>query len=188
MDAKTESGATAAPAVTVRTADASDLPEVLRVQRVGFERVATRHGFARDDMAPLTETLKDLRALAAAGVRTFVAESGADTDGGTSTIGTVRARVRDDATVEIGRLAVDEGYERRGVATALMRSLEDAYPAARRFELYTGAEADDALALYARLGYSEFRREGFATWTRVWLGKDRPDATVGPDAQLHSQA
>jgi ribosomal protein S18 acetylase RimI-like enzyme len=175
---------------TVRVAGDGDLSEVLRVQHVAFERVATRHGLARDDMAPLTERLDDLQALAADGVRTFVAtvasRSSRDRDAAAGPIvGTVRATVRDDGVVEIGRLAVDEGFERRGVATALMRSLEDAYPEAQRFELYTGAEADDALALYDRSGYREFRRERFRTWTRVWLAKDRAPATAPADAPLH---
>jgi ribosomal protein S18 acetylase RimI-like enzyme len=186
MDVTTDHSATPDRGVTVRLADGSDLPEVLRVQRAGFERVAARLGFPRSEMPPLTETLVDLQSLVATGVRTFIAETGAE--GRQRVVGTVRAVVRDDSVVEIGRLAVDQGYERRGIASALMRSLEDAYPDAARFELYTGAEADDALALYDRLGYAQFRRQDFRSWTRVWLGKDRRAATAAPNSPLHSRS
>jgi hypothetical protein len=66
-----------------------------------------------------------------------------------------------------------------------MGALEAAYPEARRFELYTGSEATDALALYAKLGYRVFRRDEFDDWTRVWLGKDAAPATVAGTPPLH---
>lgn len=169
--------------VIVREAAASDLPEVLRVQHAAFRRVARRFGFPETDLAPLTETLADLEALHAQGMRTLVAVVPSAT--GERVIGTVRAVVRPDGVVEIGRLAVDDGFERRGVASALMLALEAHHPEAARFELYTGSEAADALALYGRLGYHVFRADPFENWTRVWLFKLAGDATAPADAPLH---
>lgn len=168
---------------TIRTAGPGELPAVLRVQKAGFRRVAARFGFTDEDMPPLRETLTDLEALRAAGVRTFVAVT--RSEAGERVVGTVRATVRDDRVIEIGRLAVDDGFVRLGIASALMSALEAAYPEASRFELFTGSAATDALALYDKLGYRVFRREEFDDWTRVWLGKDAARATVAGTPPLH---
>lgn len=167
--------------VTVVVATAADLPGALHAQHSGFDRVARTFGIDRTRMAPLSETLEDLRALHADGVVTFLARVGTDT-----VAGTVRGRQRDDGVIEIGRLAVADGFLRRGVATALMLALEESFPAASRFELYTGADASEPLSLYARLGYRIFRTEVHDAWQAVWLAKDRPHATAAADAPLHS--
>ena len=154
--------------VTLTVATLFDLPEVLAVQRAGFMRVAQTAGIDPAQMAPLRETLEDLAALYTAGVTTFVAWSD------DAAAGTVRATRRDDGAIEIGRLAVADGFLRRGIATALMRTLEESFPEARRFELFTGAEAAAPLALYARLGYHIFAHEDHGSWQMVWLAKDGP--------------
>jgi ribosomal protein S18 acetylase RimI-like enzyme len=169
--------------VTVRTANASDLPEVLRVQHEGFRRVAVSAGVPEHELPPVAESLADLEALFADGVRTFV---GVDTAAaGERIVGTVRATERPNSDVEIGRLAVAGDATRRGVATALMLALEEAFPATRRFVLFTGAEAREPLGLYAKLGYRIFRTQRFETWDMVWLAKERPGATPATDAPLH---
>lgn len=175
----TASAAAGRAGVIITVAAESDLSDVLRVQREGFMRVAEKFDIDPDLMAPMTESLDDLVALHGAGVTTFIARSGDDA------AGTVRATLRDDGVIEIGRLAVADGSVRRGVATALMLALEGSYPEASRFELYTGAEAVEPLALYARLGYRIFRREEYEAWSMVWLAKDRSRATAADDAPLH---
>lgn len=179
MNPETAYAAAIRSGVTVAVAAVSDLPEVLAVQRAGFGRVAARLGIDPQQMAPMTETLEDLVALRAHGVTTWIARAG------DAAAGTVRATVRDDGVVEIGRLAVADDFTRRGVATALMLAVEESFPAASRFELFTGAEAHEPLALYARLGYSIFRHQDYATWRMVWLAKDRGDATAPADTPLH---
>lgn len=153
--------------VRVALADVRDLPEVLRVQHAGFARVARQFGIPPESMPPVTETTEDLARLRSEGVRTHVAF---DSD---RVVGTVRARVRGDGVVEIGRLAVDDGYERRGIAMALLLALESDHPGATRFELFTGGEATGPLALYDRLGYRVFSREQYEHYSMVWLAKDR---------------
>jgi ribosomal protein S18 acetylase RimI-like enzyme len=175
----TASAAAARAAVIVSVASTGDLADVYCIQQDGFGRVAARFGIDPADMAPLRETLDDLLTLNSTGVVTFIARSGADA------AGTVRARLRDDGVVEIGRLAVAGAFVRRGVATALMLAVEEHFATAKRFELYTGAEAVEPLALYDRLGYRIFRTEEHGAWRAVWLAKDRPDATVPDGAPLH---
>lgn len=168
--------------VRIALATAGDLSEVLRVQRAAFGRVARQFDIPAESMAPVAETLEQLVRLHRSGVRTLVALD----DG--RVVGTVRTTLRDDGVAEIGRLAVDEGFERRGIARALMTALEEDRPAAIRFELFTGAEAVGPIALYESLGYRVFSREQFERWAMVWLAKDRSAPTVGADAPLHWQA
>ena len=166
MSTSSDRAATAgSPRVGIAGCD--ELPEILRVQRAAFRRAARDLDIPEDRLPPLLETLDTLRRLHDAGNRFFAARVGR------TVAGTVRARRREDGVVEVGRLAVDDGCERLGVATALMCALEDSFPDASRFELFTGAEAVAPLALYDRLGYRQFAREGHEGATFLWLAKDR---------------
>lgn len=172
-----------ASGISLREANDADLTAVLGVQREAFNRVAARGGFDPCELPPVRETLEDLRELRASGTRTLVATV---EDGGCERIvGTVRGFERPDGTVEVGRLAVDGAFVRRGIARALMRGLEVAYPSALRFELFTGSESTDALALYASLGYRVYAREIFEDWTLVRLEKDAENARTDAGPVTH---
>lgn len=151
---------------TVREATASELKAVLGVQYRAFGRVARALGIDPTRLPPLVESLDDLSSLRSTGVRFFVA-----VDPGGVVLGSVRGSVDADGVVEIGRLVVDDGALRRGVATALMDALEAAHPGARSFELFTGAGAQVPLALYAGRGYSEFKRAEQEGVELIWLRK-----------------
>lgn len=134
---------------------------------------------ARSGVTVRVATPEDLPALLAVQHEAFVALA----DG--SIAGTVRAEVRDDCTVEIGRLAVAGSHLRRGVALALMLALEESYPGMRRFELFTGAGAAEPLALYRKLGYEVFRETAQGHAGIVWLAREavapaRPTARPAP--------
>jgi len=148
-------------------ASRDDLAEVLRVQHAGFLRVARMFDIPLDRLAALTEDLGDLQSFMDGGFAFLLAR----VDG--RAVGTVRAELRDDGIVEVGRLAIEDGYERRGIATALMLSIEDVWPPARRVELFTGAMATVPLALYAKLGYQLFEQPGELREGLVWLAKQR---------------
>ncbi|MDO8963234.1 MAG: GNAT family N-acetyltransferase [Coriobacteriia bacterium] len=153
--------------ILISRARRADLAGVLRVQCDGFSRIARRFDIDPDILPPLRETIIDLQSLFDAGTLFLVAWSSS------VIVGTVRAQVRGDGVVEIGRLAVADGFLRRGIATDLMHVLEEAHPGPRRFELFTGAEATDALALYRGLGYEIFHRAEEGAPALVWLSKQR---------------
>ena len=154
--------------IDVLQAGEEDFPGLLAVQHEAFGRVAEDVGIPSTDMPPIRETLVDLREYAAEG---WLFWKAVDAQG--RTVGTVRG-VERDGSVEVGRLAVAGDSLRQGVATALMVALEDAYPGAERFELFTGHNAWAPLALYARLGYSESRRQALPNgYELVWLEKRR---------------
>jgi ribosomal protein S18 acetylase RimI-like enzyme len=151
--------------IRISRAGESDLPGLLDVQHEAFARVADEVGFPADEMPPVQETLDDLRHLADQGWRFWKATDGE------AIVGTVRA-VEHSGAVEIGRLAVASAYVRRGVATALMISLEQGFPDAVAFTLFTGHNAEAPLALYDRLGYAHVRDEVLPNgYTLVWLEK-----------------
>jgi ribosomal protein S18 acetylase RimI-like enzyme len=90
-----------------------------------------------------------------------------------------------DQCVYVGRLVVDPGVQRSGIATMLMISLEERFPDAPCFELFTGGMNEPGMGLYLKLGYSEVRRERIDERLEiVFLRKERtpgasPDATAG---------
>ena len=147
-----------------REAWAGELPAVLTVQREAFSRVAEMLDIAHEDLPPLCEGLDGLEALRSLGWRFFVAIREGQV------VGTVRAKVREDGVVEIGRLGVLAGHERRGVARNLMLLLEAEFPPPRVFELFTGRDAAAPIALYRGLGYDFVERPEGEPYL-VWLEK-----------------
>jgi ribosomal protein S18 acetylase RimI-like enzyme len=89
-------------------------------------------------------------------------------------VGSVRARL-EDGTCYIGRLIVHPELQNRGIGTRLMEEIEDRFPSARRYELFTGKLSERNLHLYAKLGYRPFRSEAQTEHvTIVYLEKDAP--------------
>lgn len=70
-------------------------------------------------------------------------------------IGAVRGLLDGD-TCTIRTLAVDPGYQGRGIGSALLRTLEQALPPVRRIELTTSMGTVGNVAFYERHGYSIF--------------------------------
>jgi len=160
----------AASEIMVREACRDDLAAVLGVQHRAFGRVVAQFDVDPAHMPPITEGPEDLERLFDCGMRFFVAVAH-----GNTVIGSVRGANVDDV-VEVGRLVVDDGWTRQGVATALMNALEAAFPQARAYSLFTADEAREPLALYAKLGYVPVRYEDQGLFTLVWLEKPGPSA------------
>jgi ribosomal protein S18 acetylase RimI-like enzyme len=162
---------------TVRTARPDEIDAAVAVQHRAFTRVALMLGFEPQMLPPVSETAGRVRELLAtrdAVLLVAVARGGGEGAGDEIVIGTVRGVAGDSGTVEVGRLAVEDGYERRGIGRALMVAVEDAFPSADRFELFTGSDAVGPLRLYDSLGYTVMRNEDVVTDVPlVWLEKCR---------------
>jgi RimJ/RimL family protein N-acetyltransferase len=161
-------------AFTVREEPVDELPiglarpdeaaAILELQRLAYRSEVAR--YPRDDIPPARQTLEELQAQMAGW--TFLV---ARLDG--AVVGSVRARVRDDGTADVGRLIVHPRLQGRGLGTRLLVAVEAALPAARRFELFTGHRSARNLALYERLGYRRCgERRVSDTLSLVYLAKD----------------
>jgi len=159
--------------IVVTEASRQHLAALLAVQHRAFGRVARAYGIDPDVLPPLRESTEDLERLLDDGMRFFIAWAPDD-----HVLGSVRGEER-GSTVEIGRLVVETGFERRGIATALMDALECSFPEAERFVLFTGADAAEPLALYQGRGYALTRAETAGLVELVWLEKPGPAAGHG---------
>lgn len=137
------------PEVVVVPLPAADAGEVLTLQRAAYVAEARRCGDV--ELAPLTQTLDDLRAELAAGPACGAVVAG-------RLVGSVRGRVA-DGVLHVARLAVAPDRQRRGTGGRLLAAVEAAAPGAHTAALLTGQLSDDDLRLYARHGYVEHARE-----------------------------
>ena len=136
-------------AVEIQDADVRDALEILRLQRLAYQSEAAIY----DDytIPPLTQLLEEVEADLQ---RQVVLNAFADD----RIVGSVRAQER-DGTCFIGRLIVHRDWQNQGIGTRLMTEIEERFPSARRFELFTGDKSERNLHLYQKLGYHRLRTE-----------------------------
>jgi ribosomal protein S18 acetylase RimI-like enzyme len=133
----------------IEVAKVVDAEAILSLQRKAYQSEAALY---QDwSIPPLTETLKDLQSeFGQMTVLKAVATAGL--------VGSVRGTVK-GSTCAVGRLIVDPKFQRRGIGSQLMRSLELLFPAVARFELFTGSRSEVNIRLYEHLGYRIFRTQ-----------------------------
>ncbi|MFZ2515251.1 MAG: GNAT family N-acetyltransferase, partial [Candidatus Lutibacillus vidarii] len=123
----------------------ADAPELLVLQRccwLGEGRVNDTW-----DIPPLVETLDDVRASSSVW-RTWVVRSHG------RLIASVRGRVDEDGTWEVGRLMVAPDWQGRGLGRVLLEYAEQAAPPeVTDLWLITGAQSARNIRLYKRAGY-----------------------------------
>lgn len=126
-------------------ADAIDLPAILELQKLCYRENAERY----DDfsIAPFIQTLAGLE-------DDFKRCVILKLEAGFIIIGSVRAFEK-DGSVHIGRLIVHPDFQNQGLGTRLMREIENRFPRARRFELFTGIKDEKNIHLYEKLGYKK---------------------------------
>ena len=135
--------------VRILVAEEADAAAILAIQKLAYQSEAAIYGDW--SIPPLVQNLDEIRSEFSQA--TFLK---AVTD--EVIVGSVRGRMR-ERTCEIGRLIVHPGFQRRGIGTLLMNAIESAFPAAARFELFTGDKSEGNIRLYTRLGYRVFRKE-----------------------------
>lgn len=150
-DRKNERARRAAPEtdnLVIIPASREDLEEILGLQRLAFMQQAELYGDF--ELPPLKETPEQL-----------------DSDFGKKAVfkavlggiiaGSVRAFLK-DGTCFVERLAVHPDYQNLGLGAALMKTAEESFGGADRFELFTGCNSAKNLYLYEKLGYKAFKR------------------------------
>jgi len=134
--------------VTISAADDDEAEQILKLQYLCYQSEAQLHGDYR--IAPLTQTLEDLRSELAAGM-VLVARLGEEV------IGSVRARVDAHGTASISRLFVHPRMHRHGLGSRLLTRVEELLAAdapVTRYRLITGLRSENNLRLYRKHGYT----------------------------------
>ena len=130
-------------------ADIADADEILELQKLAYQSEAAI--YTDWSLPPLTQTREDIKKEFHKAIFLKVCNAG-------KIIGSVRALQHND-TCKIGRLIVHPDFRRKGAGTQLMAAIEAQFPAAQRFELFTGSRSTGNVRLYERLGYQIFRTE-----------------------------
>jgi ribosomal protein S18 acetylase RimI-like enzyme len=129
--------------LAIHPATPADAAQILALQRLAYASEAQL--YEDWSIPPLTQTLESLQSEI---LNDTVLKAMDDQ----TLIGSVRATVSDNIC-RIGRLMVHPAHQGRGVGTALMQTIEERFPAASRFELFTGSRSEANIRLYVRLGY-----------------------------------
>ncbi len=89
-------------------------------------------------------------------------------------VGSVRGRML-DGVCAIARLVVHPEFQGRGIGSRLLRAIEERFPEAERFELFTGDKSERNIRLYQRHGYRVTRKDQVSpTVVAVFLEKPGP--------------
>ena len=167
--------------IVLEVASEHDAARILQIQREAYVSEAERHSEPR--IPPMVESCEDIQTRIARCVVLKAVANG-------TIIGSVTGALISTDTCLVTRLMVDPKYQHQGLGRRLMGEIEFHFPAAGRFELYTGHLSDRNIALYQRLGYEEFKREAVSpTVDLVHMRKTRPsaspDSIVAPDLAEH---
>lgn len=73
-------------------------------------------------------------------------------------IGSIRA-YEEKNICYIGRLMVHPDCQNKGIGRKIMSDIEDWFPKANRFELFTGDKDDKNINFYSKIGYRRFKEE-----------------------------
>lgn len=150
--------------ISIIQASREDTREILALQKIAYQREARL--YADWTIPPLTQTLSEMDADF--GIKVFL--KAVDE---TRIVGSVRGSLS-SGTCSIGRLIVHPAYQRKGIGTMLMKSMEKTFSGAERFELFTGTKSIDNIRLYRRLGYEIFGEEDLSSEVRlVFMVKSR---------------
>lgn len=144
----------------IETATSRDAAEILALQRLAYQSEAILY----DDWSipPLTQTETELEQE----LYETICLKYCEPEG--RVIGSVRA-VMLQGSCYIGRLIVHPEHQRQGLGTKLMAAIEAAFPAATRFELFTGSRSEGNIRLYQRLGYRIFSRKQLSSQVELVL-------------------
>jgi ribosomal protein S18 acetylase RimI-like enzyme len=135
--------------IKITKASIEDLQAILLLQKQAFISEADIYNDF-DISPPLLQTLGDL-------TKEFSEQAFLKALLGDNIVGSVRGFQVNDS-VFIKRLIVNPHYQNQGIGTKLMKSIEDSFKDAKRYELFTGHKSVRNLHLYHKLGYKEFKR------------------------------
>ena len=155
----------------ISRADFVDVVEILRLQKLAFQSEAERY---QDwSLPPLTQTLAEIQEEYSRKVFVKAVLEG-------KLIGSARGFL-EASVCYIGRVVVAPAYQGRGIGKRIMEAIEAEFPAADRFELFTGDRCERNLAFYKKLGYEPFKTARVSSeMALVYLEKRQDRRAAGP--------
>ena len=142
----------------INRANQKDIPEILALQKIAYRSEAELYG---DDSVPaLGQTLEEITADFGKMVFLKAIVNG-------KIVGSIRGHREEDGA-HISRVVVHPYYQGRGLATRLIRQIEQEMGDVRTFWAFTGHQSVRNLHLYEKLGYKRFMTEPF-TPTEQWI-------------------
>jgi ribosomal protein S18 acetylase RimI-like enzyme len=154
----------AVPLFPIVRATLEDSEDILTVQKLAFAAEARLYG--KKSVQPLWQTLLSMQ-------DDMLHQVVLKAMSGTRIVGSVRAKLCGE-TCEVAKLSTHPDFQRRGIGTALLHAIENHFPEAARFELFTGEKSASNLRLYERLGYQRlFTREFSPSLSFVHMRKTR---------------
>ena len=149
--------------ITIENANKSDLEAILALQKKAY--LSEAELYQDYSLPPLTQTLRGMEE----DFRKQIILRAMSDD---RLVGSVRAYA-EKGVCHIGRLIVEPSHQNKGLGLRLLKSIEARFPAATRFELFTGDRSEKSLHLYHKAGYEIFRTQRIsATLQLVFLYKN----------------
>lgn len=153
----------------ISEATEADLMGILQLQCLAYHNEAKLYNDF--SIPPLRQTLSELIEEAS---KSTILKATLDRQ----LVGSVRGRLESD-TCKIGRLIVDPKFQGQGIGSALLEMIEESYPNAERYELFTGMRSIRNLGLYERCGYRACKRDRLSEGgSLVFLEKHRIISSV----------
>lgn len=148
----------------INRANQKDIPEILALQKIAYRSEAELYG---DDSVPaLGQTMEQITADFDRMIFLKAVVNG-------KIIGSIRGR-RDGDIAHISRVAVHPYFQGKGLATRLIKQIEQEVGNVRTYEAFTGHQSLRNLHLYEKMGYKQVRTEPFTpTVNWVYLQKER---------------
>lgn len=133
----------------IEVAQKQDLKAILALQHTAFADEAKRIG--KMDIEPMTQDLQSIeKELKTQMILKCSLENG-------EIVGSVRGFTQEDTTY-IRKLFVNPKYRKKGIASALIRTLCSKLTA-KRYEIFTSEKSLENIALYEKLGFVRFKCE-----------------------------
>ena len=141
----------------ILSVEEKDLSEILKLQKLCYLEYAVRYD--NFSIPPLTQDLESIKSDCRNSIilKAII---------GQNIIGSVRAYVK-DKTCYIDRLIVHPNYQNKGIGSTLLFAIENRFPGAERYELFTGHKDEKNLYFYKKQGYAVFKEEDLDPKTRL---------------------
>lgn len=133
----------------IQRASEADADEILALQKLAYESEARAYGDW--SLPPLTQTIDELREEFGSSLVLKATVEG-------RLVGSVRGRMV-DGVCEVARLMVRPELQGGGIGSALLQAIEEGFPDATKYELFTGSKSEATIRLYERHGYAITRSE-----------------------------